>query len=111
MITSHTTWADPLFLEDAPVYPVNFWGRSPGDGLAMEAFVLVGASDVAEVMSWVKHQRHGRKVELFVEVNADPAVSMDVQRRSGLVRILGEEPDKGVTVPLGTFVPEDGLQK
>lgn len=110
MITSHTTFADPPFLEVAPVYRVNFWGCAPGGAWGLDAFVLTGASDVADVMSWVEPRRHGRKVELFVEVNADPAVLMDVQRRSGLIRILGEDPDEGVTVPLGTFVPEEGLQ-
>jgi hypothetical protein len=110
MISSRTTFADPLFLEVTPVYRVNFWELGPSDGWNLDAFRLIGASDVAEVMSWVEQCRRGRNIELFVEVHTDPATSMDIQRRSGLVRILGEDPDEGITVPFGNFVPEGGLQ-
>lgn len=106
MISSGTSFADPLFLEATPAYRVNFWEGGPSGGWNLDAFVLSGASDVAEVLKWVEQRRQGRTVELFVEVNADPAVSMDARRRSGLIRILGEDPNEGVTVSFGVFAPE-----
>jgi hypothetical protein len=73
----------------------------------LEAFVLTGASDVTEVLSWVEHRRAGRRVELFVEIDGGPAMSPDVPRQSGLIRISGADPNDGIAVPLGAFVPEN----
>lgn len=105
MIASHTTFPNPRFFETRPVYRVNFWAPSPTGAWNLDAFILSGAADMIEVLKWVESQRDGRKVEVFVEVDSEPSASADVQRGSALVRILGEDPDRGVTAELGTFVP------
>lgn len=113
MIESSTTFADPRFVEFAPVYRVNFWAPAPGGGWGLEAVVLRGASSVSEVLDWVADLRGARKVEVFVEVDSEHTTGSDVPRRSGLIRILGENPDEGVTVALGSFIPRetDGLNE
>lgn len=109
MIQSRTTFADPHFREVTPVYRVDFWEATPGGAWGLEAVVLTGASDVDEVMHWVEDHRHGRRVELFVEIDGGPAVSEVVPRRYGLIRLKGEDPNDGVAVPLGTFIPAEGV--
>lgn len=104
MIASPTTFADPRWLDSSPVYRVNFWALTSGGAWGLEAFVLFDVTDVTEVVAWVEHHRHARKVEVFVEVEGGPKNSEEEPRTFGLIRILGDNPNGGVVVPMGTFV-------
>lgn len=111
MIESLTTFADPHFREVTPVYRVNFWASAPHGAWGLESVVLVGASDVREVLDWIDDRRHGREVELFVEIDGGPAVPDDVPRKYGLIRILGDDPTDGITAQFGTLVPTEDLHR
>lgn len=107
MIASPTTFADPRSMVAAPAYRVNFWAPLSGGAWSLDAFVLFEVADVTEVMAWVEQHRDARKVEVFVEVEGGPETPKAEPRRSGLIRILGDDPNKGVSVPMGTFVHEE----
>jgi len=109
MFVSPTTFADPgFFSQSQPVYRINFWERHTKNGAwNLDAYVLTGAVDVNEVLRWVETHQGPRRVEVFVEVDGGPPDSPDTPRNFGLIRIAGEDPNNGASIPLGTFVSKD----
>lgn len=74
----------------------------------LEAFVVTDAADVTEVVRWAEESSDGRRVEIFAEMDHEP-VRRGVPRRAGLVRLMGSNPNEGVSVEIGRFVKiEDG---
>ena len=68
-----TVHAEPQQVTDSPVYRVNFWSQPPrGFGWPLDAYALVDARDVHEVIEWAEERAEGRKVEIFVEVDEEP---------------------------------------
>ena len=106
MITSATTHSEPRLLETRAVYRVDCWNLAPGGAWGLDAFVLTEAADVTEALQWVSENlRTGSKFELYVEVDAEPIRTPGTPRTSHLIRLAGENPNQGVTVPIGVFVP------
>lgn len=97
-----TPHAANTFFIDSPSYRVNFW--TPSDEVwTLRAFVIIGATDITEVLQWVEENRDGRQVEVFAEMDTE-TVEPDVPRQAGLVRLLGNNPNAGVSSHIGTFV-------
>ncbi|MCT9819585.1 hypothetical protein N3K63_04710 [Microbacterium sp. W1N] len=89
-----TVHAEPRFESDATTYRVNFWDRErPDHAWLLDAYVLVGATSVAEVMEWAHQNAAERTFEVFVELEADPVGDFTVPRRSVLVRLHGRNPN------------------
>jgi hypothetical protein len=106
MIVSATTHAEPRLLETDITYRVDFWHPSDRNW-NLDAYVVTDAADAREVLTWiVENLTEGCTFELYVEVDAPPVDSAVAPRRSGLIRIAGENPNLGVTVPMGEFVPD-----
>lgn len=90
---------------NSPNYRINFWTPS-GEVWALRAFVITGATDVTEVLQWVEENKDGQHVEVFAEMDTMP-VQPGVPRQSGLIRLLGSNPNAGVSSRIGTFVKKD----
>lgn len=106
MRASETVHAEPRDVLDSPSYRVNFWQQaSPPRGWALDAYVLSDVEDLAEVQQWIEENAHGRRFELFVEVDNEPPGPFTSPRKSRLVRLLGSNPNAGVSVPIGSFIP------
>lgn len=89
-----TVHAEPRYLADHPNYRVNFWERPrPGQAWNLEAFALTKVSSVAEVLKWVDEHVDGRRFEVFAETDDESHRSFDSPRRSGLLRLLGSNPN------------------
>ena len=73
------------FFINSPTYRVNFWTPS-GEVWALRAYVITGATDVTEVLQWVKENSGGQQVEVFAEMDTEP-VESGVPRRAGLIRL------------------------
>ncbi len=99
-----TVHAEPRTSIDAPRYRVNFWQRMSEEGAwRLDAHVLEGADDISEALRWIDEQASGRRIELFVEVDEEAVGSFTDPRKCGLVRLLGENPNAGVTAEIGRF--------
>lgn len=61
----------------------------------MDAHVLTEVQDIAEVLRWVDAHARGRRFELFAELHDEPERSFDSPRTTGLVRLLGTNPNAG----------------
>lgn len=104
MRSIQTDHAEPRYSEDFPCYRVNFWVQ-PHPGLAwnLDAYVLLGVMDVTEALRWVDEHADGRLFELFAETDLEPEGSFGTPRKTGLVRLLGSNPNAGETVEISLF--------
>lgn len=95
-----TVHAEPRGDIDSPVYRVNFWQKpAPGWGWSLDAYALTDAEDITEVLRWVDEHAHGRRVEVFAEMDDEPAGSFQTPRGTGLVRLLGKNPMRRIPSP------------
>lgn len=101
-----TVHAEPRDQLDEPGYRVNFWQPTPQGAWALDAYALLGAADVDEVLRWIEAKADGRRFELFAEVDTEAAGPFLQPRKAALVRLLGSNPnaDDGRSVPMGAFV-------
>lgn len=109
MRTIETVHAEPRESVNLPVYRVNFWQQPPpGAGWSLDAYVLTEVDDINEVLLWVDEHAHGRRVEVFAEMDEEPVGSFETPRKAGLVRLLGTNPneEEGVTIEFGSFVKD-----
>lgn len=105
-----TVHAEPRELLGSPIYRVHFWQQpAPGYSWPLEAYVLTEAEGVTEVLNWVEEHARGRQVEVFAEMDEEPVGSFTTPRRTGLLRLLGSNPNAegGVTVEIGRFAKKD----
>ncbi|WP_199182493.1 hypothetical protein [Cryobacterium sp. Y11] len=98
-----TVHAEPRDCVESPCYRVNFWQRS-GQAWALDAYALTGVEDITEVLRWVDEHALGRRFELFAEMDDEPERSFQNPRKTGLIRLLGTNPNLGETVEIGRFV-------
>lgn len=106
MLASPTPHSEASVLFDACAYRVNFWESTAGsDAWALDAFVLTEARDVRDAIEWIERHAHGRRFELFVELDAEPVGAPELPRKTPLVRIIGEDPNDGRSRTIGQFVP------
>ena len=99
-----TVHAEPRISVESPTYRVNFWQRqSPRMGWNLDAYVLTDVGDVEEVLRWVEEQSRGRRFELFAETDDEPMTSFESPRTTGLIRLLGSNPNVGVPAEIGRF--------
>jgi hypothetical protein len=100
-----TVHAEPRDSVDSPAYRVNFWQRtSPEQAWSLDAFALTEVEDITDVLQWVDEHAAGRRFEVFVEMDEEPARSFQSPRKAGLIRLLGSNPNAGETVEIGRFV-------
>jgi hypothetical protein len=104
MRASETVHAEPAFSLGAPSYRVNFWQRSGEGAWALDAFVLTEVREVTEALEWAEEHANGRRFELFAEGQEEPVGFFGTPRTSGLVRLLGENPNIGGPVVIGRFI-------
>ena len=89
-----TVHAEPRENIESPVYRVNFWQKpAAGRGWSLDAYALTDAEDITEVLRWVNENAHGRRVEVFAETDDEPEGSFQTPRKTGLVRLLGSNPN------------------
>lgn len=104
MRASETVHADSRDLIDSPNYRVNFWQQaSPEYGWNLEAYVLTEAEDFTEVLQWVNDQAVGRRFEVFVEIDREHVRPFGTPRTTGLIRVLGTDPNLGEPTEIGSF--------
>ena len=85
----------------SPTYRVNFWERpSPGCAWNVDAYALAEVEDITEVLRWVDEHARGRRFELFAEMDDQPEEAFGIPRTSGLVRLLGSNPNAGESVEI-----------
>lgn len=101
-----TVHAEPQSYSGAPSYRVHFWQRpSPQHAWNLDAHVLADVQDVTEALAWVEANARGRRLELFVETEEEPAGAIEAPRTTGLVRLLGSDPNESERVEIGRFAP------
>jgi hypothetical protein len=61
----------------------------------LDAYALTEVEDVAEVLRWVDEHARGRRFELFAEMDDQPEEPFESPRTSGLIRLLGSNPNAG----------------
>lgn len=106
MQASETVHAENHDFIDSPFYRVNFWEQaSPPRGWMLDAFVLSDVEDLTQVQQWIEENARGRRFELFVETQDEPVNPFSSPRKSGLIRLLGSNPNAGESVHFATFVP------
>ena len=98
-----TVHAEPRDSVDSPAYRVNFWQRS-GEAWSLDAYALTEVKDIAEVLQWVDENAAGRRFEVFAEMDTEPEGSFQSPRKTGLIRLLGANPNVGESVEIGRFV-------
>ncbi|WP_174844875.1 hypothetical protein [Cryobacterium sp. TMS1-13-1] len=98
-----TVHAEPRDSVESPDYRVNFWQQS-GEAWALDAYALTEVEDITEVLRWVDEHASGRRFEVFAEMDDEPERSYQSPRKTGLIRLLGTNPNVGVTVEIGRFV-------
>jgi len=104
MRASETVHAESRELIDSPNYRVNFWQQpSPGAAWNLEAYVLTEAIDFTEVLQWVNDQAAGRRFEVFIEINQEHIHPFAAPRTTGLIRVLGTNPNLGEPTEIGSF--------
>ncbi|GEO97146.1 hypothetical protein KTU01_32690 [Kocuria turfanensis] len=110
MLTSmrviETVHAEPQELVDSPVYRVNFWQSTAGGAWSLDAFALADAENINEVLRWVDEHAGGRRFEVFAEMHQEPEGSFQTPRKSGLVRLLGADPNTGEAVAFGVMIKD-----
>lgn len=107
MRVTETVHAEPRDSIDSTAYRVNFWQRPPAEqSWSLDAYVLTEVDDVTEVLRWVDEHANGRRVEVFAEMDWEPVGPFELPRTAGLVRLLGDNPNAGVTVEIGRFVKD-----
>ncbi|QYM76185.1 hypothetical protein [Leucobacter luti] len=99
-----TVHAEPEYTTSSPVYRVNLWEES-GEAWALDAYVLLEASDVFEALSWLNSKRHDGPYELFVEADESDETGFLEPRASSLLRLAGTNPNEGEVVEIGRFAP------
>jgi hypothetical protein len=100
-----TVHAEPRDSIDSPTYRVNFWQRSSREhAWNLDAYALTDVEDITEVLEWVDEHAAGRRFEVFVEMDEEPARSFQSPRKAGLIRLLGSNPNAGETVEIVRFV-------
>ncbi|MBP3044188.1 hypothetical protein KKR91_06170 [Arthrobacter jiangjiafuii] len=93
-----TDHAEPRESMDSPNYRVNFWVKPrPGYGWNLDAYVLTESGDITEVLRWVEEHADGRRFEVFAETDEEPVLPLGTPRTSGLVRLLGSNPNTGIS--------------
>ena len=100
-----TVHAEPATSVEAPGYRVNFWHASVQGAWNLDAFTLIEANDVSEVLRWADEHANGRRVEVFVETDQESIGHFTTPRTAGLVRLLGANPNAGESMPFGRFEP------
>lgn len=106
MHASETLHAENHEFIDSPLYRVNFWEQaSPPRGWMLDAFVLSDVEDLTQVQQWIEENARGRRFELFVEMQHEPVGPFESPRKSGLIRLLGSNPNAGETVHVASFIP------
>ena len=106
MHVSATVHAEPRDLLDSPNYRVNFWEQAtPLRGWALDAYVLSEVKDITEVHQWIEENAHGRRLELFVEIDDEQLGPFTRPRKSRLVRLLGSNPNVGSSEQVELFTP------
>ena len=94
MRTLETVNAEPRDSLESPSYCVNFWQRSsPERAWNLDAYARTKVEDITEVLSWVDEHADGRRFEAAVEMDEEPARSFQSPRRTGLIRLLGSNPN------------------
>ncbi|MCM3657552.1 hypothetical protein M3147_09845 [Agromyces mediolanus] len=100
-----TVHAEPRDSVESPVFRVNFWQRnSPGAAWSLDAYVLTDIRDVNEVLRWVDLHADGRRFEVFAEMDPEPVGAFQEPRTTSLLRLIGEDPNAGDSVPIGQFI-------
>jgi hypothetical protein len=106
MQASETVHAENQDFIDSPVYRVNFWEQaSPPRGWMLDAFVLSDVEDLTQVHQWIGENARGRRFELFVESENEPVKPFASPRQSGLIRLLGTDPNAGESVYITASSP------
>lgn len=106
MRATQTVHAEPEEFIDSPSFRVNFWQQaSPQHGWALDAWVLTDVEDINEVHQWIDENAHGRRFELFVEMEPEPVLPFTTPRTSGLIRLLGRDPNTVAGIEVASFGP------
>ena len=93
-----TVHAEPRHSSDSPAYRVHFWQRNfPEHAWNLDAYALTEVEDITEVLRWVDEHAAGRRFEVFAEMDEEPACSFQSPRKTGLIRLLGSDPNAGET--------------
>lgn len=91
-----TVHAEPRESVDSPCYRVNFWQEGPpGYSWNLDAYALTEVEDITEVLQWVDEHAKGRRFEVFAELDDEPEGSFQTPRKTGLVHLLGSNPNAG----------------
>ncbi|GAA3699204.1 hypothetical protein GCM10023081_40100 [Arthrobacter ginkgonis] len=99
-----TVHAEPRDVTYSPCYRVNFWQQPPpGHSWPLDAYALTEVEDVTEVLRWVTDHANGRLFEVFAEIDDEPEGSFQTSRKTGLVRLLGTNPNAGETTEFARF--------
>ena len=101
-----TVHAEPQSIVESPTYRVNFWQSTAGGAWSLDAFALTNVEDIHEVLRWVNEHAHGRRFEVFAEMHQEPEGPFQAPRKSGLVRLLGSDPNTGEPVAFGVMVKD-----
>jgi hypothetical protein len=97
-----TVHAEPHGSIDSPNYRVNFWQPSPRrTSWNLDAFVLTDVENLTDALRWVNEHAHGRRFELFVEIDEVAATPFETPRAAELVRLLGSNPNAGKSEVIG----------
>lgn len=99
-----TIHAEPRETVYSPCYRVNYW-QQPHPGIAwnLDAYALTGAKDITEVLRWADEHSNGRSFEVFAEIDDEPEGSLQNPRKSGLIRLLGSNPNAGEPHEIASF--------
>ncbi|GGR14446.1 hypothetical protein ACFOE1_12140 [Agromyces mediolanus] len=104
-----TVHAEPRQSIGSPSFRVHFWERTSAErAWNLDAFVLIGARDVGEVLRWAEEHARGRHLEIFVEGDEQPASRFDVPRTAALLRLLGSDPNEVASTATVPFVRAEG---
>jgi hypothetical protein len=100
-----TVHAEPRASVNSPSYRVNFWQES-GQAWSLDAYALLEVEDINEVLHWVEEHASGRRFEVFAETDLEPEEAFQDPRKTGLVRLLGSNPNAVVLAEIGRFVQD-----
>ncbi len=98
MHVTETVHAESRFSVESPGYRVNFWQKTSLGSWNLDAYVLSDVDDVGEVLRWVEEHASGRRFEVFAELDAETLGAFETPRFTGLVRLLGTNPNVGESV-------------
>ena len=105
MRISETVHAENRCTLDSPFYRVNFWEQaSPPRGWMLDAYMLSEVDGVTEVYQWIEEKAHGRRFELFVEMQEEPLGPFASPRKSDLIRLAGSNPNAEEAVHITTLL-------